>query len=430
MKLFRAILILVLFAALGVVAAEWLNDPALRRFGQVVVQAGGHDYVATLPKAGLLLVIAVLLLWLLWTLLAAPFRVWVRYRRRQARTRLIDGLTALHHGRWQAGEKLLLTAADDPEAGPVALSAALRAADKRHDESAALRHLQRLQELDPLRHALLQARRLLGREQPAEALALLDTPALQPLPPRGQVLRQRALVALQRADEAYGLLGALRSQNALAGTQLAALETGLAEQMLLQSAEVNALAGHWEALPKASRHDPLLVAAYAQRAAQLGWQEPAARALEQALEAQWSPQLLPQLAEIGFSGDAEQQRERLQRWLDSHPDEPALLLAAAQLARRQDQWPRAQDLLHRALAMGAGAPAWEALGEGHAAAGEDGLAATCLLNALRVRRGLPVQPVDNRDLRQQITDVAMAEQRDAHGLPHLADLQPPLNDGL
>lgn len=421
MKLIRAALILVLVAALGAVAAQWLNDPALQRFGQVVVQAGGHDYVATLPKAGLLLIIVLLVLWLLWSLLAAPFRVWVRYRRRQARARLVDGLTALHHGRWQAGEKLLLTAADDPIAGPVALSAALRAADKRDDESAALRHLQRLQELDPLRHALLQGRRLLARGQAADALALLDTPALQPLPPRGQVLRQRALVALERADEAYGLLGALRSQNALPSGELGQLETSLAEQMLLQAADVNVLAAHWEALPKANRQDPLLVAAYARRGAQLGWQEPAGHALEQALDAQWSVALLPLLDEIGLSGPVDAQHARLQRWLDNHPDEPELLLLAARQARRHGQWPRAQELLQRAVLLGAGAAGWEALGEGHAAAGDDALATICLLNALRVRRGQPVQAIDKGDLRQPSADQATAEQRDGNGLPRLAD---------
>ena len=44
--------------------------------------------------------------------------------------------------------------------------------------------------------------------------------------------RQRALLALGRAEEAYGLLGALRSQQALTVEQLAALEAPIASQML------------------------------------------------------------------------------------------------------------------------------------------------------------------------------------------------------
>ena len=41
MKLFRTVLALVLVCVLVILGAQWLNDPALRRFGQVVVQVGG-----------------------------------------------------------------------------------------------------------------------------------------------------------------------------------------------------------------------------------------------------------------------------------------------------------------------------------------------------------------------------------------------------
>ena len=420
MKLFRAVLALVLICAVAIVGAQWLNDPSLRRFGQVIVQVGGNDYVSTLPKAGLLLLIAGLLLWLLWTLLAAPFRVWIRYRRKQARARLIDGLSALHHGRWLAGEKLLLSAADDAEVGPVALASALRAADKRGDEAAALRHLQRLQEIDPLRHALLQSRRLLLRGQPEEALALLDAPALQPLPPRGQVLRQRALAALGRADEAYGLLGALRSQQALPGEQLAALEAPLAAQMLEQAGDVTVLAERWESLSKTLRHEPQVAAAYAGRAIALGWQEPAARAIEQALDAQWSPQLLPLLAQLDHSVDTQAQQLRLQRWLEAHPDDAGLLLNAGLIALGQGNWAHARPLLEQALAAGAGQAGWEALGQGHAEAGEHVLASQCLLNALRLRRGEPVQPLPPLQ-HDGGGEAGSIEQRDHNGLPRLAD---------
>lgn len=415
MKLFRAVLMLVLVCVLAVVAAQWLNDPALQRYGQVVVQTGGHDYVATLPKAGLLLLIGVLLAWLLWTALAAPFRAFVRYRRKQSRARLVDGLTALHHGRWLAGEKLLLAAASDPRSGPVALAAALRSADKRGDEAAAARHLQRLQEIDPLRHALLQARRLLVRGQAEDALALLDNPALQPLPPRGQVLRQRALTALGRAEEAYGLLGTLRSQQALPAEQLAALEAPLATQLLDQAAERTALADHWEALPKALRQQPAVVSAYARRALALDWPEPAARALEQAIEAQWAPQLLP-LLECAGGTDPDHLQALLQRWLGSHPDDAALLLTAGQLAGRRQQWLQARELLLRARDAGAAEAAWEALGEGHAAQGDSALASACLLNALRLRRGQPALPLGDEPAP---AEALVVEQRDAHGLPHL-----------
>jgi HemY protein len=63
--------------------------------------------------------------------------------------------------------------------------------------------------------ALLRAERALEHGRTEEALTALDAPDVQPLPPRGLLLRARALAAAGRADEAYGMLGPLRQQNVL-----------------------------------------------------------------------------------------------------------------------------------------------------------------------------------------------------------------------
>ena len=59
----------------------------------------------------------------------------------------------------------------------------------------------------------------------------------------------------------------------------------------------------------------------------------------------------------------------------------------------QDRWPDAEAALHRAIALGAGADAWETLGDGLAAHGDDALARQCYANALRASRGDAVLPV-------------------------------------
>ena len=159
-----------------------------------------------------------------------------------------------------------------------------------------------------------------------------------------------------------------------------------------------------------------MAAAYATRALALGWQEQAARALEQALEARWSPQLLPLLAHTGLSGQEPEQAQRLQHWLHAHPTDAALQLAAAHHALRRQQWPQARQLLLQAVDNGGGIAAWEALGEGHADNGEDHAASACLRNALRLRRGEPALPLE------RLADASrdnLPEQRDDHGLPHL-----------
>ena len=94
-------------------------------------------------------------------------------------------------------------------------------------------------------------------------------------------------------------------------------------------------------------------------------------------------------------------------------------MALARLARRQGQWLQAQEFLHRAIAQGAGAEAWEELGAGFAAAGEESLARRAYANALRATRDEAVEELPGRDLRAKIHDLAVGEERDEHGIPRL-----------
>jgi HemY protein len=96
-----------------------------------------------------------------------------------------------------------------------------------------------------------------------------------------------------------------------------------------------------------------------------------------------------------------------------------LLLTLARLAQAQGQWPQAEDYLHRAIAQGAGSDAWEALGHGYAALGDEPRARLSYANALRAGRGEPVVDLPGRDLRQRIHAEAVAEERDEHGTPRL-----------
>ena len=420
MKPYRSLVIALCVAVIGVLGAQWLaqQDPAAT--GRVIVRAAGYDYSASLPAAILLVVLAWLLLGVLVWLLRLPFRAWSRYRKRQGRARLLEGLRALQGGDWRRGERLLAAAGTDREAGAVALAAAVRAADGRGDETAAQQWLQALEARDPGAHAVLQGERLLERGLPVDAINALDVAAAQPLPPRGLVLRARALAMIGRAGEAYGLLGALRQQAALPEPELARLEGELAAQQLHEAADANLLAERWEAMPKPLRAEPAVVAAYATRAAALRWNDAALRHLDHALDAQWDESLVDLYGRLPI-GHVDSRRASAQRWLQQHPASPALLLALARLARQQGQWPHAQEFLHRAIAQGAGSDAWEELGHGFAAAGDEAQARRAYANALRVARGQPAEELPGRDLREKIHDLAVVEERDDYGLPRLRD---------
>ncbi len=419
MKPLRSLIILLVAVALGVVAAQWLSQQQRYDLGEVVVRAGGNDYIAPMPQAVLALVVLLLALWVLWILLSLPFRAWGRYRRKRGRARLIEGLRAYELGQWSKAGKALVAAAEDEDVAPVALPPAIRVADARGDANGAQVLAQDLAARDPVAHALLQAERLLDQARPVDAINALDTPAAQPLPPRGLLLRTEALALIGRAGEAYGQLGALRQQQVLAPDALSALELRLAALSLEQAGDANLLAERWEALPKALRAEPPVVEAYARRAAALHWDDAALRSLEQALDARWDEELAVLYGELPLE-KYDSRRASAQRWLATHPASPGLLLTLARLARHQQQWSQAEEFLHRAIAQGAGAPAWEELGEGFAAAGEPVLAAQCYRNALHAPRGGTVAGLEgHRDLRAQIHDQAVAEDRDEHGVPRL-----------
>jgi len=386
MKPFQSLVVLLLAVALGVIASQWLGTEQLRDFGEVIYRAGGNDYRSTVPQVALMVLVALLVLWLLWSLLASPFRAWGRYRRKQGRVRLIDGLLAHEQGHWLRAEKTLDSAAEDREVTSVALITAVRSAQARDDDAAVNQYLQRLAVDDPGSHALIQAERLLAQERPVDAINALDVASIQPLPPRGLWLRTEALARAERAHEAYGQLGALRKQKVLPDAAVAELEIRLAAQSLLEAGDVNALAAQWEATPKALRSDPDVVSAYALRAVALDWEEPALLNLEQALDSRWDESVVTLYGQMPVERLATRQAN-LQRWLASQPSSPALLLALGRIATRQGDAALAEEYLHRAIAAGAGPAAWEALGELFTDRGEPALAAQSYANALRQQRG-------------------------------------------
>ncbi len=418
MKVFRTAIVLLLLVLAGVFGAQWLMRDSARDLGEVFVRAGGYDFSASLPGALLAIAACFLILWLGWRLLTLPFHAWGRYRRKQSRARLTEGLESLHGGHWLRAEKLLQRAAEDDEVGSIARTAALRAADARGDEAAAQDHLSALAQRSAAAHALAMADRALARQDPAGALLALDAPAAQPLPPRGVALRAQALAASGRAGEAYGLLGSLKQQQALSPSAHAALESRLAAQVLHEAGDANVLAERWETMPKPLRTDAAIVAAYAERAAALRWDDAAARSLEQAIDARWDESLVALYGRLPI-GKLDSRRASAQRWLQAHPASPALLVTLAQLARQQGQWPQAQEFLHRALAQGASDDAWEELGHGFAAAGQEALARRSYANALNAKRGEATVELPGRDLKQKIFDEAVVEERDEHGLPRL-----------
>lgn len=392
MSLIRTLLLwTVVVLAVALAAQVFLPEPGL-----VLVRYGGLDTTTTIPRAIAVGLAIFAGLWMLTRLLAAPGIAMRRRRERAERARLASALEDLHVGRWERAERVLART-DDPDALAISRVHAARAAAARGDLAAAQHHLDPLGGTHPGLRAVALAELALAHGRPADALAALDAPAAQPLPPRGLVLRAQALAEAGRHDEAYGMLGALRKAEAVPTADLPRLETRFARGALAHAADGNALAAHWDSLPAALRHEPSIVAVYAERAAALHWDDAAAKAIEQALDAHWDDSLAALYGQLSIGG-FDERAARVERWLQAHPGSPGLLTTRARLQYAHGDWMGAEASLREALDRGAGPEAWELLGHGYVASGDESRARFAYANALRSTRneGLLEMPVESR----------------------------------
>lgn len=407
MTLLRNLLLWIALAAIGALLA-WMALGA--DHGQFIVSYGGYRYANSLVNAIAIALAALLVLWLAWWLLSLPFRTWHRRRDQQSRASLGDGLEALHQGRYAQADKLLAQAVQDPHAEAAARIAVAHAAHARGDAVRARSELDAFGDRHPASRAIAAAELALADGRPTDALVALDAPAAQPLPPRGLALRAEALATSGQAAQAYELLGALRRQEALPEARLDQYQTRWAAAALHEADDSNALADRWEALPKALRTQPEPAAAYADRAAALGWDEAAAGSLEQALDAHWDESLAARYGTLPI-GNAAQRAKACARWLDRHPDSPALQLALARLAAEQEQWDRAEAYALRAAELAPDGGGWEQLGDIRLAQGDAPGACRAYANALRAGRGEAI----TAPLPEPVTGMATGPHDEASG---------------
>ncbi|MGH8032287.1 MAG: heme biosynthesis HemY N-terminal domain-containing protein, partial [Luteimonas sp.] len=181
MSLLRTVLFWIALATIGALLAQLL----LRDPGYLLLRYGGSEYEMTVASAVLGLIVVLVVWWMLLKLVTLPLRAWRGHRDSRSRTRLRDGLDALHQGQHARAEKLLVQAAEDDDVAGVARTAAAQAALGRDDTAAAKAHLDAIGDRHAAIRAIGRAELALADDRPTDALVALDAPAAQPLPPRG-----------------------------------------------------------------------------------------------------------------------------------------------------------------------------------------------------------------------------------------------------
>lgn len=415
MRRFIALLALLLVALLG----AWLWRVVATDPGYVLITLRGYSVETTLVVALVVLVIVSTVLWFVLKTLRAPLRFWLRRRRHVARECLAGGLVALHEGRWLQAEKLLTRAAREEQNRLPALLGAARAAQARGDDARANALLtQAADGHDVITVALLSARQHQRRGDAAAITTLFDPQPIAVLPPRALEIYLAALVDTGRAQEAVALLPALHNSQVAVGEALIAQEAAILAAGMQQAPNASTLAQLWSGLSRAQKTNARIVAAYARRAAAYGEPEAAIAAVEKALRKVWSPELVAIYGALPRSADRSPLK-MAEAWLAKHPEDPVLLVTLGRLCRKEQIWGKAGEYIQQALTQGAGAEAWEELGNIHAAQHHDVAAREAYAKALAMQRKEIATLPANRSLRELIVTEAVAETRSSMGVPLL-----------
>jgi HemY protein len=302
--------------------------------------------------------------------LPAMVRAWrARRRRERAHAALAAALQAYYEGRYARAEKEAGVAF---ESGPTPGVAALLAARAAHQMRDFERRDRWLERADGSGEAL-QAARLVSRAE----LALEDRDfaaardALRHLHGAGpkHVATTRMLLRAERGagawDEVLRLASQLSKRDAIAPALAEEYKVQATVELLSRSADdPGAFERRWRGIAAADRVQPRIAAAGARHAVALGKAALARDIIENALAAEWVPQLVSLYGELP-AGLNEQTRiseartriERAEHWLLERNRDAQLLATLGRLCAQAELWGKARSFLEASLSFEESRPA-------------------------------------------------------------------------
>lgn len=285
------------------------------------------------------------------------FRGWLGGRKARNAAALTNrGLINFIEGNWLRARKQLLRAARHSETPLVNHLLAARASFRLGDTDAMRQHLGIAEDLDAgagVAVELTQAELQLSAGQYEQALATLVR-ARRNANKHPYVLELLARAYRQLGDwtALQGILAELRRYGLRDEMALNDLERDVWHGLLARAAEHRgtdeaALESLWQSIPLTQRELPLMQRLYVQTLLKLGSAAKAQRSLSMMLDKNWDTTLL-ELVGAFPPADAKKLLKLVNRWLNEHGREPALLLAAGRVALHAGQWSEAHDWLQGA----------------------------------------------------------------------------------
>ena len=393
--------LLLLLAAVAGGAAFGLL--ALRDPGYVLISYGSRTFETSVWFALAVLVLLAAVVGTAWTILRRTLRsrsrlsAWSRERRiRNAHAKTVQGTIELAEGDFAAARTTLTAAADDVETPFASLLSAALAAHRAGDAEQSDQLLARAEEAAPgagTAVGLTRARLAGEAGQWRQCRQMLDR--LVSEHPRHPGVLRLSLECAERIEDWEGAIAAATALGKLKGEDANALEAAVRRAWrgrLAASRGSETVAAHarqtWKAVPKALRTDATLVREYAQALLSGGDPDTAESALRAAIPTDFDPALVELYGRLR-SGRPHRQLEAATGWLESHPQDPGLLLALGRLAIASDEPERARGYLESSVMLSPTASARGELASLYLAAGEVAQGRRLLEQALDDDRGRP-----------------------------------------
>jgi HemY protein len=296
--------------------------------------------------------------------LPASVRAWrARRRRERSHTALSTALQAYYEGRYARAEKQAGYAADNGPSPGVAALLAARAAHQMRDFDKRDRWLERADGSgDSLQAARLVSRAELALEERDFAAARDALRSLHGAGPK-HVATTRMLLRAERGagawDEVLRLASQLSKRDAIAPALAEEYKVQATVELLARSADdAAAFERRWRGVAAADRIQPRIAAAAARNATALGKAALARDILENALAAEWVPQLvllyggLPErLAPEERISEARTRIERAEQWLLERERDSHLLATLGRLCAQAELWGKARSFLEASLSF-------------------------------------------------------------------------------
>ena len=293
--------------------------------------------------------------------------------RANSRSKTIEGLLYFTRGSWESSYNLLKKGMKDSDASVVNYLAAAYAAHQQGNKEAWMNCLETAEEKYPAARSTinsLKAQLLFKSNQLEQCVAVLQQMKTSSLNDASLLqLLKEVYLKLDDWEQLEKLLPALEKNNVIDNEEAGLIRVRIFMENLywtsnqrvdFSNAELGAqLEKAWKKGPAFYKQDERIVKHYVEILFKLDQKEQAGKAIEVALNKNWSDELIKRYGELDF-GTPHRQLIIAESWIQGRPGNASLLVTLGRLAMRNELWGKAREYFDTSIEV---APQAEAHGE-------------------------------------------------------------------